>query len=100
MWRNSAATIKGAFTRGRLPVAGSQPRVSSSVPSIQSSVSRTAALCARMTARSPFGCPFVGRSAASDTDFGAENVMSKPGRCSRCPSRRRPSRILVPITWP
>ena len=40
----------------------------------------------------------VGSSAASDTDFGAEKVMSKPGRCSCWPSRLRPRRMSVPGT--
>ncbi|MDE0173707.1 MAG: CRISPR-associated endonuclease Cas1 [Defluviicoccus sp.] len=44
MWRNVAATIAGAPTLGRVRVAGSQPLVWSSVPSIQSSVARRVAL--------------------------------------------------------
>ena len=61
---------------------------------------RTASSCARITPQSPRGRFSVGNNAASDTDFGAEKVMSKPGRCSCCPSRRRPSRTSVPIAWP
>ena len=73
-WRNVAAAMKGAFTRGRCRVSGSQPRVSRSVSSTQSNVDLTASSCARITERSPRGWRSVGSNAASDTDFGAEKV--------------------------
>ena len=92
--RNPATTMPSAFTLGRRRVAGSQPRVSSRSDSTQSSVARTASSCARITRRSPM------TSASSDTDFGAEKVMSQPGRCARSPSRMRPSRMSVPGTKP
>ncbi len=38
--------------------------------------------------------------ASSKTDLGAEKVMSRPGRCSCLPSRRRPRRVCVPGTRP
>ena len=97
-WRNVAAAMNGAFTRGRCRVSGSQPRVSRSVSSTQSSVDRTASSCARTTERSPRGWRSVGSNAASDTDFGAEKVKSNPGRRSYPPCRTRPSRISVPGT--
>ena len=86
-WRNPATAMPSAFTRGRRRVSGSQPRVSSSSASIQSSVARTASSWARMTLVSPT------TRASIDTDFGAEQVMSQPGRCWCSPSTMRPRRM-------
>ena len=93
-WRNPATIIPFAATRGRCRVIGSQPRVCSRSVSIQFSVARTASSCARITRRSPITSP------SSDTDLGAEKVMSQPGRWSFSPSRIRPRRISVPGTQP
>ena len=68
------------------PVAGSRIRVSTAFFSIRSRVLPTALSCAPTTRSSP---PTI---AISDTDFGAERVTSRPGRCRMLPSRSlRPS---------
>ena len=69
-----ATIMPSAATRGRCRVIGSQPRVCNRSVSIQFNVARTASSCARITRRSPI------TSASSDTDLGAEKVMSQPGR--------------------
>ena len=91
--RKVAATMPCSFTRGRRRVAGSQPRVCNSSASTRSSAARTASSCARITRRSPCS------SAARETDFGSDSVMSSPGRCWCSPSRMRPRRMPVPGTW-
>ena len=85
-WRKVAATIFCPPSRTIRPVAGSFSRVSAAFLSIQASVAATARSCASTTRASPPTRP------ASDTDFGAERVTSRPGRCSMLPSLpRRPS---------
>ena len=94
MCRKAAATSAGAFTCTERRSSRLQRRVRSSRASMNSSVARTAASCARIALADP-GPP---SSASSETDFGADSVMSSPGRCSCSPSRSRPSRMSVPGT--
>ena len=66
---------------------------------MKSRVERTAASWARIGRWSRI-VSGPGSSASSETDFGADSVMSSPGRCSCSPSRSRPSRMSVPGTYP
>ena len=89
--RKVAATIFCPPTRAILPVSGSFIRVSAAFFSTQASVAATARSWVSTMRRSP------PTSAASDTDFGAEKVRSRPGRWRISPSLpRRPSRVSEP----
>ena len=90
-WRKAATTVFWPPVRTMRPVSGSFVRVSATFFSNHPIVRATARSWASTTRASP------PTSAASETDFGAERVRSRPGRCWRSPSLpMRPSRRPEP----